>query len=347
MKIIYSALHSQHIGAKELYPGGLIESYERPGRIDAIAATLRAAGLDDFDEPQPFSLAPITAVHQRAYVEFLRGAWAEVSRLPDVADAGMALPTAWPRNPVTRPDGHHGIKARLGQYAGDASSAITPGTWDAAIVAAHTALTAQDLMIGGETTAFALTRPPGHHAGSDSFAGYCYLNNAAIAAQRFSDAGARVAILDVDYHHGQGTQEIFYDRNDVMYVSLHANPLQEYPWYYGFSSETGRGVGEGYTVNIPLSHGCTWLTYLEALARGSQRIRQFGAEVLVVSLGVDTYEGEPFCDFRIKTEEFKRLGEAIGLLKLPTLFVMEGGYNLEAIGRNVLNVLTGFMEREG
>ncbi|MFQ5985665.1 MAG: histone deacetylase family protein, partial [Alphaproteobacteria bacterium] len=189
----------------------------------------------------------------------------------------------------------------------------------------------------------AVSRPPGHHAAPDLYAGYCFLNNAAIAAQAVRDGGAeRVAVLDVDYHHGNGTQMIFYDRADVLFVSLHGHPKQEYPYFLGYEDETGQGAGQGFNANYPMRWGTAWDAYAEALDSGLQRIGDFGPEVLVVSLGVDTFEKDPISHFKLKSEDYLELGRRIARLGLPTLFVMEGGYAVEEIGVNVVNVLTGF-----
>jgi acetoin utilization deacetylase AcuC-like enzyme len=186
-----------------------------------------------------------------------------------------------------------------------------------------------------------LCRPPGHHAAADSFAGYCYLNNAAIAAQAWVDAGARVAILDVDYHHGNGTQQIFYDREDVLFVSLHADPAVEYPFFLGYADERGWGAGQLANRNFPLPLGTDWSTYGPALDEALAVVRRAGPDAVIVSLGVDTAHEDPD-RFELRGDDFVRLGEAIGGLRLPTLFVQEGGYCLDVLGRNVVNVLSGF-----
>jgi acetoin utilization deacetylase AcuC-like enzyme len=205
------------------------------------------------------------------------------------------------------------------------------------------AITAQRLVAQGAPSAFALCRPPGHHAGSDFYGGYCFFNNAAIAAQAFIDNGARrVAVLDVDFHHGNGTQEIFYRRNDVLFCSLHGHPEDEYPYFSGYEDETGEGAGDGFNANFPLRPGTAWAQYRPALAAALKRIDAYGADALVISLGVDTYENDPISSFKLKCEDYLRLGEMIAGAGRPTLFVMEGGYAVEEIGINTVNVLTGF-----
>jgi acetoin utilization deacetylase AcuC-like enzyme len=208
------------------------------------------------------------------------------------------------------------------------------------------ALTAQKLVATGERAAFALCRPPGHHAGSDFYGGYCFLNNAGIAAQAFRDQGAkRVAILDVDYHHGNGTQQMFFERDDVLTISLHADPKQEFPYFIGYADEIGHGAGEGYHMNLPLPWGTDWHSYTEALDVALKRIQRYGAEALVISLGLDTFEHDPISRFKLVADDYRRLGDRIAWADLPTLFVMEGGYAVDALGVNTVNVLLGFEQR--
>ena len=199
-------------------------------------------------------------------------------------------------------------------------------------------------MAGGAPAAFALCRPPGHHASQDLAGGYCYINNAAVAAQAFRDQGAaRVAILDVDYHHGNGSQRIFYDRPDILYVSIHGRPEEEYPFLMGFADETGAGAGEGFNVNLPLTKGTLWSAYESALVTAAARIHSYSPDVLVVSLGADAYKDDPVSAFRLESEDFIRIGAAVARLNRPTLFVMEGGYAVEALGVNIVNALSGFL----
>jgi len=237
------------------------------------------------------------------------------------------------------------IGARLGYYSFDATTPITAGTWRAASAAADVALTAQ-AALAGRGAAFALCRPPGHHAGRNFYGGYCFLNNAAIAARACIDQGAaRVALLDVDYHHGNGTQAIFYDRPDVFFLSLHGHPAQEYPYFLGYADEKGEGPGEGFNANYPLRWGTAWAAYGEALDHATGRIRDYGPDAIIVSLGVDTFKADPISKFKLESEDYFRIGAAIAGLGRPTLFVMEGGYAVEEIGVNAVNVLLGFEGR--
>ena len=199
------------------------------------------------------------------------------------------------------------------------------------------------LLRQGERAAFALCRPPGHHAAAAAMGGYCYLNNAAIAVQALRDLGvARVAVLDVDYHHGNGTQSIFYDRADVFFVSLHGDPRVEYPYFLGHADERGSGTGLGCNLNLPLPLGTAWSGYGPALDGACQAIATYGPEVLVVSLGVDTFEADPISKFKLTSDDYLRIGRRIASLRRPTLFVFEGGYAVDAVGVNAVNVLQGF-----
>ena len=198
------------------------------------------------------------------------------------------------------------------------------------------------LIDGGEQYAFSLCRPPGHHATVDYCGGYCYLNNSALAAQSLLDAGrSRVAVLDVDYHHGNGTQSIFYGRDDVLTISLHADPDLEYPFFLGYADERGEGGGLGCNVNYPLPFGTDWAAYAPVLDDALGKIREFGPEALVVALGLDTFAGDPTTFFGIETAEYAHMGRAIGSLGLPTLVVLEGGYCVEHIGANTVTFLSG------
>jgi hypothetical protein len=205
---------------------------------------------------------------------------------------------------------------------------------------------AQRLVAGGERTAFALCRPPGHHAAIDMYGGYCFLNNAAITAQMFLDDGAkRVAVLDVDFHHGNGTQDIFYERSDVLFCSLHGQPEDAFPHFLGYKDETGAGKGEGFNVNYPMPPGTPYSRWSKALKDAIKRIKAYGPDALVISLGVDAYKDDPISFFKLDNEDFTDCGRQIAKLKLPTLFVMEGGYAIAEIGVNTVNVLDGFMNR--
>jgi acetoin utilization deacetylase AcuC-like enzyme len=225
--------------------------------------------------------------------------------------------------------------------AGETS--ICAGTWQAARAAADVALTGASQINEGARAAFALCRPPGHHAARDLYGGYCFLNNAAVAAQHLRDLGAvRVAILDVDFHHGNGTQDIFYDRSDVLYTSLHGDPAEAFPYFSGYADETGMGDGVGFNLNFPLPPGTQFDVWRDTLDAALSRIANFRADALVVSLGVDTFAEDPISFFRLRSPDFSTYGRMIGECAIPTLFVLEGGYAVGQIGINVVNVLQGF-----
>lgn len=339
MLTIYSDAHHLHHGC-ELKDGVLMPCFEQPGRADTILARVRATGLGSVAAPSEYDSERYARVHSRRYVRFLERAWDEWTAAGRSHDA---LPLIWPVRDLRGDIEPEFIDGKLGFYAMDAGVAITAGTWRAARASADVALTGMDALLAGEKSAFALCRPPGHHAAAEYMGGYCYLNNAAIAAQSCLDGGAaRVALLDVDYHHGNGGQSIFYERDDVMFLSLHGDPKSSYPYFSGHRDERGRGAGLGFNHNYPLPHGTGWPAYGAALRHACGQIAAYAPDALVVSLGVDTFKDDPISQFRLESEDFLRLGACIAGLGLPTLFVMEGGYMVDDIGVNAVNVLTGF-----
>jgi acetoin utilization deacetylase AcuC-like enzyme len=339
MHIIHSPLHALHDGGMELHRGELVPCFEMPSRVDHILAAIARAGWK-VDGPRDYDDAVLAGVHDMDYLAFLRGAydaWRAEGR------DGFMLPGAFPARGMRRDRVPTGLHARLGYYAFDAGSPIVAGTWQAARAAAHCALTAADLVASGERSAYALCRPPGHHAGRGMFGGYCFLNNAALAAQRLRDAGMpRVAVLDVDYHHGNGTQDIFWERGDVSFVSIHGDPETEYPFFLGHADERGAGPGEGCNHNFPLPRGTDWTRYSATLDEALRRIDAHAPQALVVSLGVDIFEGDPISSFRLGAGDFPKLGTRIAALGLPTVLVQEGGYAVAEIGDNVAAVLEAF-----
>ena len=235
--------------------------------------------------------------------------------------------------------------ARLGLYSMDNGTPLVAGTWAAAKAAADAAVSAAGLVGPGTRSVFCATRPPGHHAGADFMGGYCFLNNAAISAEALRVGGCdRVAILDVDYHHGNGTQSIFYRRSDVLFASIHGDPRTEYPFYLGHADETGEGPGEGFNLNLPLPPGTTADEWFSALEVACSRILEYAADALVVSLGLDTYAGDPISRFALQATDFRRLGTRLERLGLPTVLLLEGGYATKELGVNAANVLDGFEE---
>lgn len=344
MITVYSDDHRFQHGQAELHDGKLVPCFEMPRRADLILARVTSVGLGPVVAPRAFGLDPVRRVHADDFVDFLGVAWDAWAAEHGAHDA---LPFTWLAPGMRRDKPPNHIDGKLGYYSFDAGTPITAGTWRAITAAANVALTGADLVAGGVRSVFALCRPPGHHAGRAFYGGYCFFNNAAIAAQALRDRGAgRVAVLDIDYHHGNGTQDIFYDRDDVFVASLHADPVQEYPYFLGFADETGTGSGEGCTANYPLAWGTGWDAYAEALDHALTRIAGFGAEALVLSLGVDTYKGDPISQFLLDSADFITIGRLLAALGLPTLIVMEGGYAVDAIGVNAVNVLQGFEEAQ-
>ncbi len=338
MLTIYSDDHHLHHGKAELVDGELKPSFECPERADIILDAVTRAHLGDVIGPDDFGLGPIQAVHNSGYVAFLQQAWDLWTAAGRTVDA---LPLNWAVRGLRQIEPET-IDGKLSYFSFDAATPITAGTWKAARSAANVALTGADKLLQGEANAFALCRPPGHHAASDYFGGYCFLNNAAIAAQYLLDQkAARVAILDVDYHHGNGTQSIFYERDDALFVSIHADPLQEYPFFLGHADEHGSGAGLGYTANFPLRWHSTATQWFEALDASLKLVADYKPDYLVVSLGVDTYKDDPISQFRLDTPDYLTIGSRIAGLGLPTLYVLEGGYAVAEIGKNVSNVLVG------
>ena len=339
MLTIYSDDHHLHHGRCELIDGQLMPCFEMPSRADHILQRVQARERGPVQAPQDFGREPILRVHSAAYLDFFEGAWA---RWAEHGRDGDLMPYTWPARTLRAvvPVSLHG---QLGYYSFDGGAPITAGTWRAAYSAAQVALTAQAAIQNGAHCAFALCRPPGHHAASDLMGGYCYLNNAAIAAQAFLDQGRKkVAILDVDYHHGNGTQSIFYERNDVLFTSIHGHPEAEFPFFLGYEDELGEGPGAGFNFNYPLAAGSAWERWSAALELACGEIEGYDADVLVVSLGVDTFKNDPISQFKLDSPDYLRMGERIARLGKPTLFVMEGGYAVEEIGINAVNVLEGF-----
>ena len=334
MRRFFAPAQLAHAPALELHNGAFTAYAETPDRATAILAAIGGA-----DRPYDAGEAPIAAVHGADYLRFLRDApalWRAAGR------TGEAIPYAFPivgRRPL-RLDR---IDALLGRYSFDATTPITPDSWTSSYWSAQTALAATEAVLTGDRAAFALCRPPGHHAGADYCGGYCHLNAAAVAAQRARDAGVeRVAILDIDYHHGNGTQDIFARRADVFYASLHADPATDYPFYWGHADEVGKEDGEGATLNLPLPQGTTLEPFRRAQGTALDAIARFAPGLLVVSFGADTWEHDPISRFRLRTADYALLARDIASAGWPTVIVMEGGYAVDALGTNVASFLSGF-----
>lgn len=343
MRTVYTEEHRLQDGKAELIDGKLLPCFEMPKRAEYVIGRVREVGLGEVVGYRDFGRAPLARIHTEPFLRFLESAWDAWVAAHGEYDA---LPLVWPtrgfRNDV-EPDA---IDGKLSYFSLDAGTPITAGTWRAVTASANVALTGQTMVAEGENAVFSLCRPPGHHASQDVYGGYCFLNNAAIAAQAFLDGGAqRVAILDVDYHHGNGTQTIFYARDDVLFASLHGHPRQEFPYFLGYEDETGTGAGEGFNLNYPLPWGSAFDRWGAALDDACAKIEAYGPDVLVVSLGVDTFERDPISKFKLTGEDYPKIGARIARIGRPTLFVMEGGYAVEEIGVNAVNVLLGFEGR--
>jgi acetoin utilization deacetylase AcuC-like enzyme len=341
---VYSSDHRLRDARTELYGGELVRPFECPERAEIVLERVRRVALGEVIAPTEHGLEPVLRVHDASFVEFLSGAF---QAWQAAGHRGEAIPDCWPARRMAATRVPTSVQGRLGYYAMAGETSISAGTFEAARASANVALSAADLLAGGGAGAaravFALCRPPGHHAARDLYGGYCFLNNAAIAAQALVDKGAaRVAILDVDFHHGNGTQDIFYERADVLYLSLHGDPAEAFPYFLGYADERGAGAGEGFNLNLPLPRGASFAQWREALEIALARIRGFAPEALVVSLGVDTFAGDPISFFKLGSDDFTAYGRLLGALRLPTLFVFEGGYAVAEVGINAVNVLQGF-----
>ncbi len=339
MRVIYSEDHKLRDAKTELHGGLLVTPFEGPFRAEWILEAVKEAGFSDVVAPERHGLETALKVHDAGYLDFLSKAWDAVEGKWRRRRGDPDLLAGAPR----RRSGCRTIStALLGYYANATETSITDGTYEAAIASMQCAVTGADWLNGGNRFAFSLCRPPGHHAGIDLFGGYCFINNAAVAAQRLLDLGAKkVAILDVDFHHGNGTQDITYRRGDIFFASLHGEPADAFPYFWGYADETGEGEGENANANYPLPRGTAWAAWSAALADSLARIKAFGAEAIVVSLGVDTFERDPISFFRLNSDDFTRMGAMIAKAGLPVLTCMEGGYGVPEIGLNVANVLKG------
>ena len=311
MITFYNPHHALHQGQFEMYRGALVPCHEVPARADHVLAELKLRELGEVLNPRPFGAEALQSIHAARYLGFLETAWEQWVAL-DPANADKdALPSVWPTRSFRTDMEPDNFAARMGLYSFDAGTPLTSGTWVAARAGAECALSAAQLVVEGGRSAFALSRPPGHHAGADFFGCYCFLNNAALAAQHLRNSGMeRVAVLDVDYHHGNGTQAIFYDRPDVFFASLHGDPRTEYPFFLGYADEIGQGAGLGANLNLPMARGTDYAQW----AAG----------------------------FALQSEDYLRMGERIAKLGLPTALVFEGGYAVDAVGVNAVNVLQAF-----
>jgi acetoin utilization deacetylase AcuC-like enzyme len=356
MITIFSPDHALHDAPHEFLDGKLIPPHEAPIRARMILEALQQAGFGPIQPPRAFDLEPIRAVHDHDYLAYLAQAyerWVAAG-----GDAAAVLPGTLAVRWMSRPS--LGPLVAPGYYSFDLSAPIVAGTYRAARSAADVALTGAALLLEGQRLTYALCRPPGHHAGNDLYGGYCYLNNAAIAAHFLgaaswelgvrgvdqppapnSQLAHRIAVLDIDFHHGNGTQQIFYERDDVLFVSIHADPAREYPYFAGYADERGAAAGMGFNLNVPLEAGVTNTRYLAVLEQALAAIADFAPRFLVLSAGFDTFGGDPIGDFALTAAAYPLIGQRIAQLGLPTLVVQEGGYAMAALGENATGLLRG------
>lgn len=342
VKVIFSDRQKEHYPEKFLSSGAPQPNPETPERADRLLAAALSAGLV-LKRPEDFGNAPLAAVHTPEYLQFLQTIHARWQRIPDASKEVM--PNVHPaRRGTAYPLSAAG---QVGYHVYDSSCPISGDTWNSARWSAMTAVQGAREILEGEDACYALARPPGHHAAKDLAGGFCYLNNCAIGAEILRSRFHRVAILDVDVHHGNGTQEIFYDRADVLTVSIHADPMRFYPFFWGHADERGEGAGIGANYNLPVPRGTGDDDYLKVLDRALARIRAFSPGALVVALGLDAFEGDPFQGLAITTGGFGRIAERIAALQLPTLIVQEGGYLCAELGDNLASFLQGFLWKKG
>ena len=344
MRVVYSPRHQLHDPDFELTGGQRIAGYEIATRAESIRLALEADPAFSFEQPTAFGIDPVRAVHDERLIDYLEHAWQDWQARGTGADAIM--PDAF-----LHPEVRAGMDAapipaspcgQAGYFCFDTATPIVSGTYEATRLACDAALTAAEAVAGGEHIVYALTRPPGHHSARAVFGGYCYLNQAAVAvAWLAEETHDRVAVLDVDYHHGNGTQQIFYDRADILYTSIHADPSRAFPYFAGHADETGAGAGMGTTFNQPMAAGVSDGQYLDAIGKALARIEAFRPGVLVVSLGFDTYGTDPIGDFALTTPVYHEVGRRTGALELPLVIIQEGGYDIGHLGRNAREWLRG------
>ncbi|MCC7282917.1 MAG: histone deacetylase family protein [Acetobacteraceae bacterium] len=343
MQVFFDPGHAIHRPEAFLMRGRLRANFEVPARAEALASACRAMGLA-IGAPPAADTRAIEAVHDGGYLSFLRDGPAAWAALPEASREILANVHPVPEMVQNGARCSAGIVAQAGWYTADLACPIGPDTFGAALGAAACALAGAGSLIEGGRAAYALCRPPGHHAYAARAGGHCYLNNAAIAVEALRRAGLpRIAVLDIDSHHGNGTQGIFWSRADVLTVSVHGDPNRYYPWFVGHASERGEGAGRDCNLNLPLAIGSTDEAWLEAIETGIAAIRRYDAQALVVSLGFDASVHEPLNALAVSAEGFARAGAAIAALHQPTLLVQEGGYAVDHLGTLLARFLDGFL----
>lgn len=338
MKAFFHPMQDQHAPKTYFTKGQMRQPQEVPDRTAQMLEGLRAMDVSVL-EPADQGAGPISRVHDLGYLRFLESAHRRWKEAGDWGDEVMSNIFVRSPNPM------RGIIAEAARYLADGSCPVGEGTWRAAYWSAQTALGAADALRAGDRTAYAVCRPPGHHARRDAAGGFCYLNNAAIAAESLKSRFSRIAILDTDMHHGQGIQEIFYDRDDVLYVSVHGDPTNFYPVVSGFEDERGEGAGYGYNINMPMPHGSSEADFFNYLEEAMTAIRLFQPDAIVLTLGFDIYKNDPQAQVSVSSEGFHKLGERVAGADVPILVVQEGGYDLEMLSENVQQFFTGLDKR--
>jgi acetoin utilization deacetylase AcuC-like enzyme len=343
MQVVYTPAHASHEMTTAIEWGLTVGNFERPMRAEVIRAVLASDSRFMIGAPTAHGRAPIDAVHDPGLVTFLERAWRDFQKVRPQREVypDSFLHPALREHMDAAPEPTN-VEAALGYWAFETMTPISEGSYDAARASVDVALTALDLVTAGESIAYGLCRPPGHHAPRAAYGGYCFFNNAAIVAHAHASAtGTRVTVLDVDYHHGNGTQQIFYQRDDVQYVSLHGDPNRAYPYFIGHADETGTGRGHGHNINVPLPARTSDTAYIAELRRVRDRIAAFGPSLVVISLGVDTYEHDPIADLGLTTAGMKRMGKVVAELAVPMVVLQEGGYHMGALAANVVAWLEG------
>ncbi len=342
MQAVFDSRQWRHDPRHFMANGRTLQNPEQPRRIEVLRAAAEAAGCV-FEAPEDHGMGPIAALHPPEYLTFLETIHTRWSRIPDASDE--VIPNIHPdRRSASYPRSAVG---QAGFHQADTACPIAAGTWEAAYWSAQTALSGADALLSGARAVYALSRPPGHHAFADLAGGFCFLNNSAIAAEYLLRAGRRPAILDIDVHHGNGTQGIFETRKDVLTVSIHADPVRFYPFFWGHAHERGEGAGLGCNLNLPLERGTGDDAYLRTLDQALARIRAFGADAVVVALGLDAYEHDPLKGLAVTTPGFARIAAAIAAQGWPLLLVQEGGYLCDGLGDNLTSFLGGISDAGG
>jgi len=337
MKCFYHPSQKLHYPKTYLSRGQMRKPQEIPDRVDAMLAGLKRLNLG-VTEPQDFGMEPLLAVHDKGYLAFLKTAhqrWKEIPQ--DWGDEVMSNIYVRHPNPL------RGILAEAARYLADGSCPIGEHTWTSSYWSAQSAVAGAEAILAGDHKAYALCRPPGHHARHDAAGGFCYINSAAVAAQHLRSKFKRVAVLDTDMHHGQGVQEIFYARDDVLYVSVHGDPTNFYPVVAGFDDEQGEGAGKGFNHNLPMPHGASEQVFFESVDKAIETLNQFKPDAVVLALGFDVYKDDPQSLVAVTIEGFEKLGRIVSDLSLPTLVVQEGGYHLGDMADNTASFFSGFL----